>query len=164
MRANGWSLTVMAAVAALATTPGARGAPAQHTPTALERTVVLMKALKNHRYTAACDVYDPLFWNMVGFPSRNCASVLRKTFPRGEPVAYKIRFGGMVGPSTAVVIASMALGDAARICDNAWHAARQCAASTYYFQLTKKVLLVDWRGLKVGAPQSRWYVSSIGGV
>jgi hypothetical protein len=124
-----------------------------------------MEALKSHRYAAACDVYDPMFWQMVGYRSRDCSSVLRKTFPRAEPVAYRIHFGGRVGPATAVVIASMALGDAARTCDNAWHAARHCAdASTYYFELTWKTLSVDWRGLNIGAPQGRWYLSSVGGV
>jgi hypothetical protein len=165
MRANRWSWVVLAAVATLATTPAVRAAPAQHTPTALERTVELMEALKGHRYAAACEVYDPLFWMMVGFRSRDCPRVLRETFPRGEPVAYRIHFGGNVGPSTAVVIASMALGDAARFCAPAWTAARHCArGSTYYLELTLKTLPVDWRGKGIRAPHDRWYVSSIGGV
>jgi hypothetical protein len=169
MRAIGRSwlvAAIMTAVVALATAAGTPAAPPmRQTPTALGRTVELMEALKNHHYTAACEVYDPMFWAMVGFASRDCAKVLRKTFPRREPVAYRVHFGGRVGPGTAVVIVSMALGDAARLCDRPWSAGEHCdRGSPLYFELTQKTLTVDWRGRNVGSPQNRWYVSSIGGV
>jgi hypothetical protein len=129
------------------------------------RTIELMNALQRYRYGAACEVYDPMFWEMVGFAARDCKRVLRRTFPSGEPVAYRVHFGGMVAPGVAVVIASMALGETARLCQRAWRAHHLCPrASPYYFELTQKTLRVNWRGREVGAPSSRWYVSSIGGV
>jgi hypothetical protein len=159
------ALVAMAIVLLAAATEARSAPPAQHATTPLERTVELMEALEHHRYTAACGVYDPVFWVMVGFAARDCESVLRKTFPRGEPVAYRVHFGGRVGARMAVVIASMTLGASARLCDRAWRAAQQCQqASTFYFELTRKTLLVDWRGRNVDAPQSRWYISSVGGV
>jgi hypothetical protein len=124
-----------------------------------------MEALKAHRYAAACDVYDPVFWELVGFAAHDCERMLRKTFPRRDPVAYKVEFGGTIGPRMAVVIVSMALGDAALTCDVAWQGAQHCSsASTYYVELTKKALFVDWRGRRVAAPESRWYLTSVGGV
>jgi hypothetical protein len=124
-----------------------------------------MNALEAHRYAAACDVYDPVFWEMVGYLSRDCAKVLRETFPRRDPVAYKIVFGGLIGPGTAVVIVSMALGDTALSCHGAWQEARFCpGSSAYYLQLVQKTQLTDWRGRRVADPQSRWYVTSVGDV
>ncbi len=163
-----WLVAAVSAgvAAALATQAGAD--PARATPNTLTpvgRAVELMGALKSHRYNAACDVYDPVFWEMVGFDSRGCAKVLRKTFPSSDPVASRVEFGGRVGPRVAVVIVSMALGDAALLCDKAWQAAQHCpSSSTYYLELTQQTLRVDWRGRRVAAPQSRWYVTSIGGV
>jgi hypothetical protein len=153
-------------IVVLATAAAARSSPpGRHTPTPVERTVELMEALKHHHYAAACEVYDPLFWTMVGYPTHDCAKVLAKTFPRREAVAYRVHFGGRITSGMAVVIASMALGDTARFCGKVWQAGRQCSrGSTYHFGLTMQTLLVDWRGRKVAAPQSRWYVSSIGGV
>ena len=91
--------------------------------------------------------------------------MLRKTFPRSERVAYRVDFGGRIGPRLAVVIASMALGGSALACDVAWQGARHCpSSSAYYVELTRKTLLVDWRGRSVAAPQSRWYLTSVGGV
>jgi Tol biopolymer transport system component len=139
--------------------------PASGKPTPFERTIELMEALKTHRYSAACDVYDPVFWEMVGFASRDCAKVLRRTFPSGDPVACKIEFGGRIGPRMAVVIFSMALGDTALLCDKAWQGAQSCPrAGAFYLELQQKTPLVDWRGRRVAAPQSRWYVTSIGDV
>jgi hypothetical protein len=89
--------------------------------------------------------------------------VLRKTFPRSEQVAYRVDFGGGIGPRLAVVIVSMALGGSALACEVAWQGARHCpSASAFYLELTLKTL-VDWRG-RMAAPQSRWYLTSVGGV
>jgi hypothetical protein len=156
-----------AAVAVLATQAGAKsdGVSSRPAATPVGRTVELMEALKTHRYEAACDVYDPVFWAMVGFASRDCAAVLRKTFPSTEPVAYRVEFGGRIGPRMAVVIVSMALGDAALTCAEVWRGTRHCpSAGTYYLELTLSALPVDWRGRKVPAPQTRWYVASVGDV
>ena len=162
-----WLLAAVAAgaVAALVPQAGAEPRPAPGAATPVERTVELMEALTSHRYSAACDVYDPLFWEMVGFASRDCERVLRKTFPRSQQVAYKLEFGGRIGPRMAVVIVSMALGDAALTCEIAWQGAQHCPrSSAFYLELTQKTLLVDWRGRGVAAPQSRWYLTSVGDV
>jgi hypothetical protein len=162
-----WLVAAVAAgaVAALVPQAGAEPRPAPGTASPVGRTVELMEALKTHRYEAACDVYDPVFWEMVGFAARDCERMLRKTFPRSDPVAYKVEFGGRVGPRMAVVIVSMALGEAAISCEVAWQGARHCpSSSAFYVELTKKTLLVDWRGRSVAAPQSRWYLTSVGGV
>jgi hypothetical protein len=157
---------VAGAVAALATQAGAApGHLASRTATPVERTVELMEALKGHRYRAACSVYDPVFWEMVGFASPSCPEVLAQTFPRRMRVAYRVEFGGTIGPRMAVVIVSMALDDAARLCDGAWASAQHCpSASTYYLELTHKTLAVDWRRQSVAAPRDQWYVSAVGGV
>jgi hypothetical protein len=157
---------VAGAVAALATQ--AEPAPAHlasRTATPVERTVELMEALKRHRYKTACGVYDPVFWEMVGFASPSCPEVLAQTFPRRMRVAYRVEFGGTIGPRMAVVIVSMALDDAARPCDEAWARAQHCPrASTYYLELTRKTLPIDWRRQGVAAPRDQWYVSAVGGV
>jgi hypothetical protein len=151
-------------LAVLATPAGAEPRPAQAAATPVERTVELMEALKAHR-NAACDLYDPLFFELVGFAARDCERVLRKTFPRSERVAYRVDFGGRIGPRLAVVIASMALGGSALACEVAWQGARHCpSASAFYLELTLKTLLVDWRGRRMAAPQSPWYLTSVGDV
>jgi hypothetical protein len=154
------------AVTALVTQAGAAaGLPTARTATPIERTVELMEALKGHRYKAACWVYDPLFWEMVGFPSPSCAHVLAQTFPRRMRVAYHVEFGGTIGPRMAVVIVSMALDQAAPLCDEAWARAQYCpSASTYFLELTRKTLDVDWRRRKIARPHDLWYVSAVGGV
>jgi hypothetical protein len=160
-------LAAMAAVTALSLAlPAATcaGSPSQEA-TPVARAVELMEALKHHRYGAACAVYDPLYWEMVGYAARDCASVLAKAFPSSEPVAYRVHYGATVAPRTAVVIVSMALADAAPICDRAWQDGLLCPrGSPYYLELTEKTLQVDWQGRKPRPARSRWYISSVGGV
>jgi hypothetical protein len=150
---------------ALASPAATSAAPPSQAATPVARAVELMEAFKHHRYGAACAVYDPLYWEKLGYAARDCAGVLRKAFPGNEPVAYRMHLGAVVAPGVAVVIVSMALGDAAGLCDRAWQAGRLCPrGSPYYLELTKRTLAVDWLGRKRRAAQSRWYVSSVGGV
>jgi hypothetical protein len=124
-----------------------------------------MEAFKRHDYRAACAVYDPAYWEMLGYAARDCARVLKKAFPSREPVAYRVHYGATVAPRTAVVIVSMALGDVAGPCDRAWQTGRLCAhGSPYYLELRERTLIVDSQRRRAQAAESRWYVSSVGGV
>ena len=164
-RRGGRWLTAGAVVLALALAPAAGGTSRSRTATPIARVVELMEAFKHHRYGAACAVYDPAYWETLGYAARDCAGVLRKAFPGREPVAYHVHYGATVAPRTAVVIVSMALGDAAGLCDLTWQARRLCPrGSPFYIELTQKTLVVDWRGRSVRAAPSRWYVSGVGGV
>jgi hypothetical protein len=65
----------------------------------------------------------------------------------------------------AVVIVSMALDKGAPLCDEAWATAQHCpSVSTYFLELTRKTLDVDWRRRKIARPHDLWYVSAVGGV
>ncbi len=127
------------------------------------RTVALLKALKAHRYAEACGLYHPVFWSRTGFASQSCAAVLRQTFPRREPVAYRVEFGGQASARSAIVVVSMVLGNHAALCERLWARSRWCPrASVFRFSLTLAKLFADWRLHKIVKPRDRWYVYEVG--
>ena len=129
------------------------------------RVLDLMKALKAHDYRAACDVYHPSFWSMTGYLSSRCAEVLRESFPKSEPVAYRFELGGRVGRRGAIVVVSMVLGENAALCERLWSKHEGCPRSSpFYFDLTLDVLVEDWQLKRIVKPHDRWYVFGVGAV